>query len=59
MSTDLLHSPALASADRRGPNLLRLTRAEIAKIRTTRTWWLLALGIVAFTAVTFFVMLNG
>jgi ABC-type transport system involved in multi-copper enzyme maturation permease subunit len=49
----LLDSPALAKADHTGPNLLRLIRAEVAKIRTTRTWWLLALGIVAFTALAF------
>jgi ABC-2 type transport system permease protein len=51
--TSLLESPALARASQSGPNLARLIRAEIAKIRTTKTWWLLALGIVAFTALAF------
>jgi ABC-type transport system involved in multi-copper enzyme maturation permease subunit len=51
--TTLLDSPALARASQSGPNLARLMRAEIAKIRTTKTWWLLALGIVAFTALAF------
>jgi ABC-type transport system involved in multi-copper enzyme maturation permease subunit len=51
--TSLLDSPALARASQSGPNLARLIRAEIAKIRTTKTWWLLALGIVAFTALAF------
>ncbi len=51
--TSLLDSPALAKASQSGPNLARLIRAEIAKVRTTRTWWLLALGIVAFTALAF------
>jgi ABC-type transport system involved in multi-copper enzyme maturation permease subunit len=49
----LLDSPALARASQSGPNLARLVRAEVAKIRTTKTWWLLALGIVAFTALAF------
>jgi ABC-2 type transport system permease protein len=51
--TSLLDSPSLAKASESGPNLFRLIRAEIAKIRTTKTWWLLAIGIVAFTALAF------
>jgi len=51
--SSLLESPALARAGQSGPNLARLIRAEISKIRTTKTWWLLALGIVAFTALAF------
>ncbi len=57
--TTLLDSPSLAEADHTGPNLFRLIRAEIAKIRTTKTWWLLALGIVAFTALAFTVNAFG
>jgi ABC-2 type transport system permease protein len=57
--TTLLDSPALANADNTGPNFFRLMRAEIAKIRTTRTWWLLAIGIVAFTALAFTVNAFG
>jgi ABC-2 type transport system permease protein len=53
MSVELLHSPSLNQASESGPNLFRLIRAEIAKIRTTKTWWLLALAIVAFTALAF------
>ena len=53
MSVELLHSPSLNKASESGPNVFRLIRAEIAKIRSTNTWWLLALGIVAFTALTF------
>jgi ABC-2 type transport system permease protein len=49
----LLESPALTTATHTGPNPFRLIRAEIAKIRTTNTWWLLTLGIVAFTALAF------
>jgi ABC-2 type transport system permease protein len=49
----LLESPALTTATHAGPNPFRLIRAEIAKIRTTNTWWLLTLGIVAFTALAF------
>jgi ABC-2 type transport system permease protein len=33
-----------------GPALFRQARAEIMKIRTTNTWWLLLTGVVAFTA---------
>ena len=51
--TTLLDSPSLAKASESGPNLFRLMRAEVAKIRTTKTWWLLAIGIVAFTALAF------
>ncbi len=49
----LLESPTLARASQSGPNLFRLIRAEIAKIRTTKAWWLLAIGIVGFTALAF------
>src|SRR5437762_12186673 len=59
MSVELLHSPSLAKASESGPNLLRLIRAEVAKIRTTKTWWLLAIGIVAFTALAFTVNAFG
>ncbi len=49
----LVESPALARAGRSGPTLPRLVRAEITKIRTTNTWWLFAIGIVAVTALAF------
>jgi ABC-2 type transport system permease protein len=49
----LLDSPALARASASGPTPIRLIRAEISKIRTTKTWWLFAIGIVAFTALAF------
>jgi ABC-2 type transport system permease protein len=33
-----------------GPNAVRLIRAEIMKIRTTNTWWILLIGMVLVTA---------
>ncbi len=57
MTANLLESPALARADHTGPSLFRLIRAEITKIRTTKTWWLLALGIVAFAGLA--LLTNG
>jgi len=33
-----------------GPSAMRLIRAEIMKIRTTNTWWIFMLGMVAITA---------
>jgi ABC-2 type transport system permease protein len=33
----------------------RLVRAELLKIRTTRTWWLFALGVLGFTALALLV----
>jgi ABC-type transport system involved in multi-copper enzyme maturation permease subunit len=53
MSSNLLESPALAKADHHGPNIFRLIRAEITKIRTTNSWWLLAIGIVVVTGLAF------
>jgi ABC-type transport system involved in multi-copper enzyme maturation permease subunit len=49
----LLDSPALARASASGPTPIRLIRAEISKIRTTKTWWLFAIGIVVFTGLAF------
>jgi ABC-type transport system involved in multi-copper enzyme maturation permease subunit len=49
----LTESPALARAGNAGPNLFRLIRAELTKIRTTKTWWLFVIGIVAVTALAF------
>jgi ABC-2 type transport system permease protein len=58
MTANLLDSPTLAKIDGHGgPNLVRLIRAEITKIRTTKTWWLLALGIVAFAGLA--LLVNG
>jgi len=45
-----LDSPALDQADDRGMTPLRLVKAEIMKIRTTRTWWLFLIGFTVFTA---------
>ena len=57
MTANLLASPALAKADHTGPSLFRLIRAEITKIRTTKTWWLLSLGIIAFAGLA--LLTNG
>jgi ABC-type transport system involved in multi-copper enzyme maturation permease subunit len=57
--TSLLESPALTRASKSGPSLIRLTRAEIAKIRTINTWWLFAIGIVVFTALAFWLNAFG
>jgi ABC-2 type transport system permease protein len=46
----VLGSPALGQAPRTGAGLARQARAEIMKIRTTNTWWLLLTGVVVFTA---------
>jgi ABC-type transport system involved in multi-copper enzyme maturation permease subunit len=50
-----LDSPALAGQQHSAPGWLRLIRAELMKIRTTNTWWLFAIGMVAVTALAFFV----
>jgi ABC-2 type transport system permease protein len=52
MST-VLESPTLSGAGRRSP--FRLISAEIMKIRTTNTWWLFVIGMVAVTALAFLV----
>jgi ABC-2 type transport system permease protein len=58
MTANLLDSPTLANINGHGgPTLPRLIRAEIAKIRTTKTWWLLALGIIAFAGLA--LLVNG
>ena len=45
----VLDSPALETARNTGTTPLRLVRAEIMKIRTTRTWWLFLAGFTVFT----------
>jgi hypothetical protein len=45
-----LDSPALDRAGDTGTTPLRLVRAEIMKVRTTRTWWLFLIGFTVFTA---------
>jgi ABC-2 type transport system permease protein len=46
----LTGSPRLGQARRSGTARMRLIRAEILKIRTTSTWPLFPVGVVAFTA---------
>lgn len=53
----LLDSPALDGAHSTGTTPLRLVRAEILKIRTTKSWWLFLAGFIVFTAVA--VVNNG
>ena len=43
-------SPRPGRARASGTRSLRLVRAEIMKIRTTRTWWLFLVGFTLFTA---------
>ena len=50
--TNVLESPTLARA-KGTPAPLRLVSAEIMKIRTTNTWWLFAIGMVAITGLAF------
>ena len=52
-----LESPTLARSGRPSPHSVRLIRAEIMKIRTTNTWWLFLIGMVAVTALAF--LFNG
>jgi hypothetical protein len=47
---NLLDSPALDQARPTGATPLRLVRAEIMKIRTTKTWWLFLAGFTMFAA---------
>ncbi len=47
---NLLDSPALDQARPAGATPLRLVRAEIMKIRTTKTWWLFLAGFTIFAA---------
>jgi ABC-2 type transport system permease protein len=52
-----LASPTLAAAGDTRTTPARLIRAEILKIRTTNTWWLFGIGVVAFTGLA--LLVNG
>jgi ABC-type transport system involved in multi-copper enzyme maturation permease subunit len=53
----LLDSPALDRARNTGTTPPRLIRAEVMKVRTTRSWWLFLTGFTLFTAAA--LVLNG
>ncbi len=56
MTTTTTESPSLARA-KGGHSPFRLISAEIMKIRTTNTWWLFAIGMVAITGLA--LLVNG